>query len=119
VLEATTATFLNVLDIETDVCEDDYMNSWNSVRGMSGFVVKIEDFLKRLVIRKREMEVDAEDDEIFITEREDIGNRNAFAPAGQISRESTLSERKVRFSSVTATESFRWEGQGMYDFGMD
>ena len=57
-------------------------------------------------------------DEVFVTDTAEATQRKSFAPADQISRNSFLSERKVRFSSLTVTESFRWEGQGMYDFGM-
>jgi hypothetical protein len=102
---ATTARVLTFLDIETDVCEDAYMNTWSMERAMPDFIVKIEQFIQNRVHKECE-----EDDGVFIAGSESE-NMSENVP--------DVNSSFHRRSSITLTKSVRWETSGIYDFGMD
>lgn len=100
-LGATTAPVLRLLDIETDVCEDSYMNTWSMQRSLPDYIVKLQNFIQSHVCRASD-----EDDEVFTT-------------TGNNFQTSNLTSSIRRRSSINVAKSVRWEGAGLYDFGMD
>ena len=104
-LGSTTAHALSFLDIETDICEETYMNAWTTERGMPDFVVKVENFLQNLVCRETDI-----NDDVFIAES---------TRTHRLEKTSDLTSSIRRRSSINITKSVRWETAGMYDFGMD
>jgi NhaP-type Na+/H+ or K+/H+ antiporter len=107
VLGSTTVPVLNFLDIETDVSEDAYMNTWSEDRSMPDFVIKIEKFIENLVKRK--------------TDDEHVGNDDVFVTDDNRRQNSDLTGRSsgVRRSSTINAKTVQWESQGIYDYGMD
>lgn len=104
-LGATTASVLSFLDIETDICEETYMNTWSMERSMPDFVVKVENFIQSHVRREKD-----EDDEVFLADGQRTHKSEKYVD---------LTSSVRRRSSITLTRSVRWETAGMYDYGMD
>jgi hypothetical protein len=118
-LGATTSIALNVLEIETNVNEDDYVDIWNSEHSMPAIVATMQKFLERYVRRKSEADVE-ENDDVFIVDDEAKRNTRLSTSVGIPIDSTSMSESHIlRRSTVSITKSFHWEGQGIYDFGMD
>jgi hypothetical protein len=118
-LGATTSIALNVLEIETNVNEDDYVDIWSSEHSMPAIVASMQKFLERYVRRKSEADVE-ENDGVFIVEDAAKRNTRLSTSVGIPTDCTSMSESHIlRRSTVSMTKSFHWEGQGIYDFGMD
>jgi solute carrier family 9 (sodium/hydrogen exchanger), member 8 len=106
VLGSLTESVLSFLDIETDVCEDTYMNTWTEERSLPVFMLRMQAFIERHVQRSH----NENDDDVFVR-----GDNNTDKTVGQTDNPPNIYRR----SSVTVTKSVRWETSGMYDYGMD
>jgi hypothetical protein len=122
-LGATTTPVLEYLDIETNIDEDDYMDSWSTERSMPSFILKIEKFIEQHVVRTEPAYHEAldqvdEDDEADTPSNPslnaDFGGRRSLRSS---MRNSWTDDAGLRRSSLS--QSMRWAEPSLYDTGRE
>ena len=117
-LGSTTETMLSYWRIETDVDEDEYMDSWNAQASMPQVVLKFEEFIDEHVIREDHLDFilnddDNDDMDTYLTH----SVRHVFLPHEEANHNHNLDSihhtRNTAFAHTLSTRG------GIFDFGQD